>query len=420
MKQYNPFDPAVIQDPYPFYEWLREEAPVYHVEELDLYVLSRYEDVYASLKNPAVFSSQQGMGMMIGAGGPPGKMRDYLLSRNPAGLGGLSPDDLAGLRVLIASDPPDHTRLRRLVSKPFTPKAMTALEPRIREICEALVDDLVAANQTGEADLIKHLAYPLPVIVIAEMLGIPAERRDDFKRWSDDVVGALSSGLRDPERSAQSGMEMFQFFGQAIEERRETPGNDLISLLVTNSEGGDSLNTMEILLFCVLLLIAGNETTTNLISNGALALFDRPQLWKQVRQEPARIPALVEEVLRYDTPVQALFRATTRPVELHGVTLPANAPVLVLFGAANRDPRHYTAASEFQLERNPTDNLSFGAGIHLCLGAPLARMEARIASEVLLRRTRNMRQTSAPTRIDSFLLRGLSHLPIAFESNNPA
>lgn len=413
MNAYHPFDPSILADPYPHYAWLRENAPVYRVEDLDLWVISRYEDVYRILKDPATFSSLHGMGLLMG-GGPPGKLRDFFRARNTP-MGGMSYDEMASLRSLLASDPPDHTRLRRLVGKPFTPMAISALEGRIRAICEDLVDDLCAANARGEADLIEHLAYPLPVIVIAEMLGIPAERRDEFKRWSDDMVGTLSAGLR-KESAQQSAMEMFQFFMEAIEERQRKPGSDLISLLVKSNEDGERLNTMEIVMFCVLLLIAGNETTTNLIANGALAFFARPALWKELKKNPELVPAAVEEALRYDSPAQGIFRATTRPVELHGVTIPANAPVMILAGSANRDPRQYKDPDEFQLTRNPKDHLAFGAGIHLCLGAPLARLEARIVTEVLLRRTRGMRQRGEITRVDSFILRGVSRMPIAFEA----
>lgn len=414
MKAYHPFSSEVALNPYPYYSWLREEDPLHYVEDLDFYVVSRYEDVYAILKNPALFSSQAGMGLLMGTGAP-GKLREFMRARNPSGFGALSYEEMSSMRTLISSDPPDHTRLRRLVSKPFTPKAMTSLEPRIRKICDELVSDLFLANEDGKADLIEHLAYPLPVIVIAEMLGIPAERRAEFKRWSDDVVGLLSGGVLDADNMAKSSLEMFMYFGEVLEERRQAPSDDLISLLVRSSEEGDSLKTEEIIMFCVLLLIAGNETTTNLIANGAQALFARPELWRELRKTPSLLPAAVEEVLRFDAPVQGLFRATTSEVELHGKKLRAGAPLMVLFGAANRDPRRYPEPEAFHLSRNPTDHLAFGAGIHLCLGAPLARLEAKIVAEVLLERTRKMQPNGEPTRIDSFLLRGLSRMPVCFE-----
>ncbi|PSM32093.1 cytochrome P450 [Haliangium sp. UPWRP_2] len=418
MKTYHPFSSEVALDPYPYYSWLREEDPLHYVEDLDFYVVSRYEDVHAILKNPALFSSQAGMGLLMGSGAP-GKLREFMRARNPGGFGALGYDALSSMRTLISADPPDHTRLRRLVNKPFTPKAMTSLAPRIRQICEGLVDDLILANEEGKADLIEHLAYPLPVIVIAEMLGIPAERRAEFKLWSDDVVGVLSGGVRDVEKMAQGSLKMFMYFSEVLEERRQAPSEDLISLLVRSSEEGDYLKTEEVIMFCVLLLIAGNETTTNLIANGAQALFARPELWRELRKTPSLLPAAVEEVLRFDAPVQGLFRATTSEVELHGKKLRAGVPLMVLFGSANRDPRHYPEPEAFHLDRNATDHLAFGAGIHLCLGAPLARLEAKIAGEVLLERTRKMQPNGEPTRIDSFLLRGLSRMPVRFEPALP-
>ncbi|MBK9260419.1 MAG: cytochrome P450 [Polyangiaceae bacterium] len=416
MKARNPFSSEMLPDPYPYYTWLREEDPVHYVEDLDFYVVSHYDDVHAVLKNPMVFSSHAGMGIIMGSGAP-GKLREFMRARNPSGIGALGYDALSSMRTLISSDPPDHTRLRRMVNKPFTPKAMMLLAPRIRQICEELVDDLIRANEEGKADLIEHFAVPLPVTVIAEMLGIPADRRADFKRWSDNVVGVLSGAVIDIEKMTQSSVEMFMYFSTVLEERRRGPGlgEDLISLLIRNNEEGDYLKTEEIIMLCVLLLIAGNETTTNLIANAALTFFARPELWRALRTTPSLIPGAVEEVLRFDSPVQALFRATTSEVELHGKKLRAGVPVMVLLGAANRDPRRFPEPDEFNIDRNPTDHLAFGAGIHLCLGAPLARLEAKIAAEVLLERTKKMEPNGEHARIDSFLLRGLNRLPVRFE-----
>ena len=418
MKTHHPFSSEVALDPYPYYAWLREQDPVHYVEDLDFYVVSRYEDVHAVLKNPTVFSSHAGMGLLMGSGAP-GKLREFMRARNPSGLGALGYETLSSMRTLISSDPPDHTRLRRLVNKPFTPKAIMSLAPRIRQICEELVHDLIRANEEGKADLIEHFAVPLPVIVIAEMLGIPADRRAEFKRWSDNVVGVLSGTVLDTEKMTQSSVEMFMYFSKVLEERRQAPGEDLISHLIRNSEEGDCLKAEEIIMLCVLLLIAGNETTTNLLANAALAFFARPELWRELRTTPSLVPAAVEEVLRFDSPVQGLFRATTSEVELHGKKLRAGVPVMVLFGAANRDPLHFPEPDTFHLDRNITDHLAFGAGIHLCLGAPLARLEAKIAGEVLLERTRKMEPNGAHARIDSFLLRGLNRLPVRFEPACP-
>ena len=395
---YRPFSSAVMADPYPWYERLRAESPVHHDAYDDLWVISRYDDVLHVLRDPATFSSAAGMGDLL-VGGYLGRRRapEFVL-------------DLAGMRLLIASDPPDHTVLRRLVSKAFTPREIMALEPRIRALTEAMVDDLIDAGDG--ADLVTQLAYPLPVIVIAELLGIPGERRDDFKRWSDDLVGALS-GTWDPSRGQFSGMEMFMYFSEVVAERTRNPGDDLISLLVTRGrDGGAALDPMEIVMFCALLLIAGNETTTNLIGNGAQALFDHPDQARRLRDDPSLVPDAVEEALRYDAPVQALFRATTAAVRIGDVELPEHARVMVLFASANRDESRFPTADRFVVDRAPNDHLGFGSGIHLCIGAPLARLEARIVAETMLRRIRRLEPTGEPSRVDSFILRGFTRLPV--------
>lgn len=396
---YRPFEPSVILDPYPHYAALRAGAPVHHDEETDLWVISRHRDVTAVLRDPATYSSASGMGDLM-SGGP--------------GIRGRRPPsfalDLAGLRVLIATDPPDHTVLRRLVSKGFTPRHIAALEPRIRQLAEAMVADLIDAGD--QADLVAQLAYPLPVIVIAELLGIPAEERDRFKTWSDDLVGGLTGAWRN-DRVQASGAEMFSYFGQLATERAEHPGNDLISLLATRGrEGEAALGALEIVMFCVLLLVAGNETTTNLIGNGVQALFDHPDQARLLRDDPGLMPAAVEEALRYDSPVQALFRATTRPTELAGVSLPAGARVMVLFASANRDGDRFEDPDRFNVRRDLADHLAFGSGIHLCLGAPLARLEARVVGEALHAGVRRLEPTGEAERLDSFLLRGFTRLPV--------
>ena len=395
---YRPFSAAVMADPYPWYERLRAESPVHYDEHDDLWVISRYDDVLHVLRDPATFSSAAGMSDLL-VGGYVGRRRapEFVL-------------DLAGMRLLIASDPPDHTVLRRLVSKAFTPREIMALEPRIRALTEAMVDDLIDAGDG--ADLVTQLAYPLPVIVIAELLGIPGERRDDFKRWSDDLVGALS-GTWDPSRGQFSGVEMFMYFSEVVAERTRKPGEDLISLLVARGRDGEAaLDPMEIVLFCALLLIAGNETTTNLIGNGAQALFDHPDQARRLRDSPSLVPAAVEEALRYDAPVQALFRATTAGVRIGDVEIPAHARVMVLFASANRDESHFPDAGRFVVDRNPSEHLGFGSGIHLCIGAPLARLEARVVAETMLRRVRRLEPTGDPSRVESFILRGFTSLPV--------
>ena len=400
---FDPFAPDVVADPYPHYARLRDEAPVCFIESQDMWMVTRHVDVAAVLHDPATFSSAEGMGALMSGG----------VGRNRIDARGLLGLDLREMRVLIATDPPDHTRLRRLLSRAFTPRAITELEPHLREICEDLVHDLVVATRAGHGDLVAQVAFPFPVIVIAELLGIPPERRDDFKRWSDALVGALS-GDWDPLEAQQTLGEMFMYLSEVVERRRHEPDHDLISRLVggVDPDDPDALSFVEITLFALLLLVAGNETTTNLIGNGAAAFAAHPDQAQLLQERPQLLPAAIEEVLRWDAPVQALFRSTTRPVTLSGVDLPAGAMVLVSFAAANRDSRHFADADRFDIERHNTDHLALGHGIHHCLGAALARLEARLVGETLMARGIQLIPGGAAERIDSIILRGFASYPV--------
>lgn len=298
---YNPFLPEVKDNPYSYYAHLRRHAPVYQVEASGFWAVSRYDDVLFVLKNPQLFSSS----VLIAAL-----------------LGDLNPVPEAA--SLIASDPPVHTRLRKLVNRAFTPRIIADLEPRMREITSHLIKRVAPQ---GEFDLVKDLSTPLPVIVIAEMLGVEPDHREDFKRWSDDIVSAANGMLSGEERGRirQSVDEFRAYFQEAIGARRVEPRTDLITVLVRAEEENQALTSGEVLSLTTLLLIAGNETTTNLIGNIVLALFDHPDEWAKVRADPSLIPNLVEETLRYDGPVQGIFRQATQDVELAGTTIPAGA-----------------------------------------------------------------------------------------------
>jgi len=400
--RFDPFLDDIRSDPYPSYAALRDAAPVHWVKQHGFWVVSRYDDVAGVLRQPEAFSSELGMGAL---------MRGELSEGStPAATGTL---DLSALRILIATDPPDHTTLRRIVSRPFTPSAIAGLEQRVREIARDCVDELIAADTRGEADIASALAEPLPVLVIAEMLGIPIERRPDFKRWSDAVVGVLS-GNADIDAGQASMLEMVDFFTQIATERQRQPKDDLISVLVAGSEDG-RLEPMEIVVFAILLLIAGNETTTNLLTNLLTALWVFPDVDAKLRADRSLVPAAVEEALRYDAPVQALLRGTRVPVEVAGTQVPADSLVMILFGSANRDTRTFENAAAFRLDRTNNQHLGFGAGIHLCLGAALARLEARVALDELLARTRSIQPRGPATRVDSFILRGLARLPVTLD-----
>jgi cytochrome P450 len=292
----------------------------------------------------------------------------------------LSGGDRSGLGAsVISTDPPRHRQLRNLVTQAFTPKAVEALRTRIEQIVGELLQDV---RERGSLDVVQDLAYPLPVIVIAEMLGIPSEDRAQFKRWSDDVV-APSSGL-DGIELTNSHFEMGAYFMALLNERRSDPRDDLVSALLAAEIEGEHLSEIELIGFSMLLLVAGNETTTNLIANAVLCLDENPASAAALRANPELLPGAIEETLRYRSPVQSMFRVTTEPVELSGAEIPADQSLVAWIGSANRDPAQFPAPDEFRLERSPNRHLAFGHGIHFCLGAPLARLEARVALAALL------------------------------------
>ena len=383
---YSPFARDVQECPYPFYAWLRQEHPVYYNERFDFWALSRYDDVVRAARNQEVFSSAQGVG----------------------------PDKRYGLSM-ITNDPPIHTRLRRLVNRAFTPHMMARFEARIQAIIDALLE---AVLDKGAFDLVADYAVPLPVTVIAEILGVEPERREDFKRWSDEVVlfvGGAEHGT-DRERYQHSWEEFKAYFEQIMAARRQQPQEDIISLLVQAEAEHDALTAMEILNFCQLLLVGGNETTTNLIANGALAFATFPEEWRKLRAQPHLAPMVVEEVLRYDSPVQATFRTTTRAVGLHGSTIPADSKVALLWASANHDPAAFPAPERFDITRTPNQHVAFASGIHYCLGASLARLEARLTAETFVRRLRHLRPDpdGVAARVYNPLLRGLTSYPMVF------
>lgn len=394
-------DPEVKADPYPWYARLRAQTPVPQLGD-DVWMAVGYDAVMAAVRDPIRLSSEVGMGGLItGRVGP-----NRVDSQEVFGL------DLRGLRVLIAADPPDHTRLRRLLSRAFTPRSISSLEPRLRQLCDSMVDQLLEAGTEG--DLVAHVAYPFPVTVIAELLGIPASRRQDFKRWSDALVGILS-GAWDMASGQESILEMLAYLGEVVAERQTRPSEDLIGRLVAASHDDgeeEPLTALEITMFVILLLVAGNETTTNLVGNGYAALLGHPDVARRLRADPSLVPAVIEETLRYDGPIQALFRGTTADVCLAGVDIPAGATVMVAFAAANRDPARFADPDRFDPERDAHDHVGFGHGIHYCLGASLARLEARIVAETLLARTRSVEPTGEPTRVDSVILRGFTRIPV--------
>ncbi len=381
------FGAAMLEDPYPLYARLRRETPVAENPRPSLVtgdvLLSRYEDVYATLRDHETFSSD------------PLRSRDELGQRDP-------------LMDMLRTDPPLHTKLRALVGDAFTPKRVRALEPRIRHV----VDDLLDLAPGPEIEVMSAIAVPLPIAVIAELLGIPVEQQDDFRRWSDARV---STEIGRADRAAAMD-EMFDFFRAAADERRRAPRADVITTLVEGRLDDGPLSDGQLLSICVRLLVAGNETTRNLIGNMLNVLADRPDLWESLRADRSLVEAAVDETLRYDTPVHVLVRYPVRDVEVAGVTIERGTRVGVLFGSANRDSEAFPNPDEFRLDRELHRHTSFGVGIHYCLGAPLARTEAIHTLDALLDRYETVGRGVEPAerQTEAATLRGFTRLPLRF------
>jgi cytochrome P450 len=388
---FNPFDQETRWNPYPIYARARREHPVYQHPDFPIVSVFRYADVQAILRDPENWSNN---------------FRDL----------GLEVDDLPPPSML-AQDPPEHTRLRSLVNQAFTPRIIRRLEPRIHEIANQLFDE---ALERREVDFVEALTYPLPVIVIAEIIGVPTDDREQFKRWSDGAVENLGAGLFVPptreriERIKNLLSEMGTYFSTLAEQRQREPREDLLSGLVRAEVEGSKLSHGEMIQTLVLLLVAGNETTTTLISDAVVDLLEHPQELARLREHPELLQSAVDEVLRYSSPVQLDPRRATRAVELHGVTIQANQVVVSWLGSANRDEDVFSDAERFDIGRKNNPHLAFGFGPHYCLGANLARLEAQVAIGTLLERTRSFeRIDDAPLPLHpSIVFRGPTKLPL--------
>jgi cytochrome P450 len=395
MSAFNPMDPEFLADPYPTYHRLRDEDPVHH-SPMDFWVLTRYEDVAAVLRDPRF-------------------IKEPLVSMVAARFGVSVPPGV-GLSMLDR-DPPDHTRLRSLVSKAFTPRVVEGLRPRIQK----MVDELITrAEAVGTMDLIEEFAYPIPVNVICEMLGVPVEEHERFKGWSLDIARGLDSVWLPPEseipkRSGAARHAIGDYMRGLIAERRASPRGDLLSALIAAEEAGDKLSEDELIATCILLLIAGHETTVNLIGNGTLALLRHPEELRRLRETPGLITSAVEELLRYDGPVQRTARITSTAVTIGGRTIPKDEMVMPFIGAADRDPSQFPDPDRLDLGRADNRHIAFGWGIHFCLGAPLARVEGQIAIDTLVRRLPRLALVNdEPEHRQSLTLRGLKALPVTF------
>jgi hypothetical protein len=395
-----PFDDSMRADPYPAYQRLRSSDPVHWNDELGAWFLTRYDDVSAGL-------------------------RDLRLSANRAGpLEKLanSPDLAPFFRFLgnrmLLTDPPRHTRLRSLVNKAFTPRAVEARGPHIQQVVDSLLDRVLP---TGKMDVVADLAFPLPAIVIAEMLGLPPEDRDRLKAWSDAFVVYFTKPPaqvthEDYARGIWGMNEMSAYVREIIAKRRLEPRDDLLSALVHAEESGDQLTEEELVANVNLLLIAGHETTTGWIGSGVLSLVRHPEQLERVRRNPELVATAIEELLRYDTPVHFTHRIALEDMEVGGKTIRAGQWVHLVLAAANRDPEQFPEPDQLDIARSPNHHVGFGAGHHFCLGAPLARLEVTIAFSTLLRQTNQWRLLTDEVPFnDSFNARGPRKLPVSFQ-----
>ncbi|AZN41148.1 cytochrome P450 [Paenibacillus albus] len=389
------------RNPYPFYSYLLEQEPIRFIEENGFWVISRYEDVNRILKDPT-FVREHRNAMPGLYEEPPQQVVNEWKPVN----------DLLDNWMLLR-DAPVHTRLRGLVSPAFTPRAMERLRQNIRNIAEHLADEMAEGN---EAELISGFAFPLPVIVIAEMLGVPPEDRELFKGWSHTFARILEGGDQPPDFAGQAigaAEEISVYFRDLIGEHKKAPKEDMISDLIHAKEQADALTEQELIATCVLLLVAGHETTVNLISNTMLALLDHPEQRALLLNQPKLIASTVEEGLRYEGPVQQTSRLAAADYSIGGQTIKQGQFVTVMLGAANRDPAQFQEPDRFLIERTPNRHLAFATGAHFCLGAPLARMEGEIALSVLMQKFPKMHfKDEYPNWRPNMLFRGLGTMQV--------
>jgi cytochrome P450 len=398
--EFNPFLPEVHEDPYPLYHRLRAEDPV-HRSPLGFWVLTRHADVLAVLRDPRMSRD-------------PRRSQRVEQLRASAELDELLAAEEAAPSMLFV-DPPDHTRLRTLVNKAFTPGAVERLRPRVEAIVAELLDRVAGA---GAMDVVEDLAYPLPVTVICELFGVPEADRDRFRAWSRGLVHLLDPLVASDalERALRARLALRGYLRELIADRRAHPTGDLLTALIAAEDQGHQLSEDELVSMCVLLLVAGHETTVNLIANGLLALVRDPGARARLQADPALAGSAVEELLRYDSPVQFTSRHALTDLDVGGRHIRAGETVVAVLGAANRDPAQFPDPDRLDLARKPNRHLAFGGGIHFCLGAPLARMEAAIAIPALLARLPGLELAGPPVRRDTVTLRGLTSLPVTFRA----
>jgi cytochrome P450 len=398
-------DPEVNHDPYPYLARLREEDPVHYSEAHRSWLVTRYDDVVAAFGDKRLSSD---------------RVRPLLAAMTPSKRATAGPVMEMIAEWMVTSDPPQHTRLRKLTTKAFHPRKFVAMEDRIHGLVDGYLDDFIAS---GEQDLVAGFAFPLPAAVISELIGAPAEDADRFKDWSDNLAlvafGAGGERGKDRHARAQGSIdEMFEYFGELIAHKREQPGEDMISALI-EGEGGDALDETEMKGMCALMLFAGHETTTTTITSAVKVLIDNPDQLALLRADPTQSGKCVEEVLRYEGAIKLLHRWVLEDLEIRGRKIKAGERVLIVNSAANRDPLKFEDPDAFRVMRHPNAHVAFGKGIHACIGAMLARIEMRIAVRQMVERLPGLRYADAEPHFtwnSSLASRGLTELRIAHDA----
>jgi cytochrome P450 len=395
---FDPGDIGFVADPYPVYERLRAHGPIIYDDATDHWLVTRYDDVNSLLRD-----------RRFG--------RTYLHVATHEEMGHPSPpvalDPFWHLinHGILDMEPPDHTRVRRLVSKAFTPRMVESMREPVQRMTDELVDAVAGA---GEFDLLPTIAEPLPVAVIAELLGVPGADRGLLRPWSADIcrMYELHPSEEDVRVASRASIEFSDYLRALSRERRQAPTGDLISELALVVDDGERLTEDELIGTCVLLLNAGHEATVNVTGNGWWALFRHPATLERLRSDPQLVPSAVEELMRWDTPLQLFERWVLEDVELHGVLVPRGAELGLVFGSANRDPSVFESPDELRIDRDPNPHLTFGAGIHFCLGAPLARLELQTSFGTVLRRLPTLEPADEPRWKPGYIIRGLESLRV--------
>lgn len=399
---FNPWDPSFVAYPYDVYRRMRDEAPVAFNAKTNQFVFTRFEDVNELLRDRRL-----------------GRTYLHIASHEEFGRPN-DPEMLEPFWTLVRNgmldrEPPDHTRLRRLVSKAFTPKMAEALRPRIKDLATTLTQQLLDETTNGNtADLKSILAEPLPVTVIAELLGVPEEDRKYLRPWSADIVGMYELNPSDEtaQRAVKACIDFTDYLVELSRERRKNPKDDLITGLALVADEGDTLTEGELVGTCALLLNAGHEATVNTTVNGWNALFNNPYEFNRLKQNHGMVNSAVEELMRYDTPLQMFERWVLEDFEIHGVTVPKGYEIALVFGSANHDEREFQDAAHLQLDREHNPHITFGAGIHFCLGAPLARIELQESFRTVLELAPDLKPVQDANWGPGYIIRGLADLPV--------